>query len=89
MKHSAIDNEEFLSILDQLGDNISLTNYDFPTPFDNNFITFGAWKFNLSRVIHPLATLPEIVEGWNELIGKGIPVDVLFVCLFLRTLGFF
>jgi hypothetical protein len=86
MKNPAIDNEEFLSIWDQLGDNLSLTNYDFPTSVDNNFITFGAWKFNLSRVIHPLAMLPEVLEGWNELIGKGIPVDVLFVCLFLRTL---
>jgi hypothetical protein len=41
--------------LDQLGDNISLKNYDFPTPVDNNFIAFGALKFKLSRVIHSFA----------------------------------
>jgi hypothetical protein len=49
-------------------------------------IMLGGWKFNVSRVIYASATVNEILEGWNNLLRENIPVDILFLCLYIRTI---
>jgi hypothetical protein len=48
-------------------------------------IMLGGWKFNVSRMIYANATVNEILEGWNNLLRENIPVDILFLCLLIRT----
>ncbi|HEY7081676.1 MAG TPA: hypothetical protein VH500_18440 [Nitrososphaeraceae archaeon] len=86
MKNSALDNTEFLSILDKLGSESSTKGIDIPTPIDGNFIAFGLWKFAISKVIFPTSTMKEILNGWNILIQNEIDVDILFLVLFFRTM---
>lgn len=46
----------------------------------------GGWKFNVSRVIYAYATINELVEGWKDLPHEKIPVDILFLSLFIGTI---
>jgi hypothetical protein len=83
-----MNNQRFLSIINQLRNNNSaLEEYD-ETPHDtaNNIVALGGWQFKISKTIYPLATINEILDGWNELIDDGIPVDLLFLTLFVRTI---
>jgi hypothetical protein len=83
-----VNNQRFLSIINQLRNNNSaLEGYD-ETPHDtaNNIVALGGWQFKISKTIYPLATINEILDGWNELIDDGIPVDLLFLTLFVRTI---
>ncbi|MFY9795686.1 MAG: hypothetical protein WAJ93_08355 [Candidatus Nitrosopolaris sp.] len=87
-----IDNQNFLSMTCSPED-IALSEYDL-TPQDctmeigsgEEVIMLGGWKFNVSRVIYANATVNDILDGWNNLLHENIPVDILFLCLFIRTI---
>jgi hypothetical protein len=87
-----MDNQKFLWIISRQEKGIELTEYDI-TPQDvtmevnvgEEVIMLGGWKFNVSRVIYTYATINDIVEGWKELLHENIPVDILFLSLFVRT----
>jgi|GEM_PF-1485081 hypothetical protein len=85
-----MDNQKFLEMTEN---GILLTEYDM-TPQDvtrevnvgKEVIMLGGWKFNVSRVIYTYATINEIEEGWKDLLHEKIPVDILFLSLFIRTI---
>ena len=87
-----IDNQNFLSMTCS-DEDIALSEYDL-TPQDctmevgsgEEVMMLGGWKFNVSRVIYANATVNEILEGWSNLLHENIPVDILFLCLFIRTI---
>jgi hypothetical protein len=63
-----MNNQRFLSIINQLRNNNSaLEEYD-ETPHDtaNNIVALGGWQFKISKTIYPLATINEILDGWKE-----------------------
>ncbi|MGB8936075.1 MAG: hypothetical protein WCC17_13315 [Candidatus Nitrosopolaris sp.] len=88
-----MDNQKFLWMIGRQEKGIELTEYDM-TPQDvtmevnvgEEVIILGGWKFNVSRVIYTYATINDIVEGWKELLHENIPVDILFLSLFVRTI---
>jgi hypothetical protein len=49
-----------------------------------NTLAFGVWEFDITKIIHPTATVDEIINGWNTLVSKRIPMDLLFLSLFIR-----
>jgi hypothetical protein len=52
-----------------------------------NILAFGAWEFDITRIIHPTATIYEILAGWNTLVAERIPMDLLFLSLFLTDVS--
>ena len=85
---SIINNQKFLSIINQPENgNICLDEYDkVPHRTDNNdIVALGGWEFNITKIIYPTATIQEIFDGWNELIEEKIPMDLLFLSLFIRA----
>ena len=48
------------------------------------FLAFGVWEFDITRIIYPTATVDEILNGWNTLVAKRIPMDLLFLSLYKR-----
>jgi hypothetical protein len=88
-----MDNQRFLWMIRTQEKGILLTEYDM-MPQDvtgevnvgEEVIMLGGWKFNVSRMIYRYATINEILEGWNHLLHEKIPVDILFLSLFIRTI---
>jgi hypothetical protein len=88
-----MDNQKFLGMIYRPDNGILLTEYDM-TPqdvtrevnFGEEVIMLGGWKFNVSRVIYTYATINEILEGWKDLLHEKIPVDILFLSLFIITI---
>lgn len=38
------------------------------------------------KMVYPKATIKEVLDGWTKLIEDGIPIDLLFLTLFIRTI---
>jgi hypothetical protein len=84
-KKFIVSNDRFLSIVNHGGNDIALEGYD-QIPHDtgsNHIIALGGFEFNIKKAIYPTATIKEIFDGWNELIAQEIPMDLLFLSLFI------
>ena len=80
-------NECFLSFINQSNDSITLEGINHvPQAVNNktNILTFGVWEFDITRIIHPTATINDIFAGWNTLVAERIPMDLLFLSLFVK-----
>lgn len=82
-----MNNQRFLSITYHAGNNIALDNYDeIPQDTHDNIVAFGGWEFKISKLVYPNATAKKILDGWAKLTQDGIPTDMLFLTLFIRTM---
>jgi hypothetical protein len=64
-------------------------NYDhLPRTVNNkaNTLAFGGWEFDIRRTVYPTANIEQIFDGWNSLVAVKIPMDLLFLSLFLKEL---
>jgi hypothetical protein len=81
--------ERFLSFINQSHDSITLEGINHvPQAVNNktNILALGAWEFDITRIIHPTATIYEILAGWNTLVAERIPMDLLFLSLYKRCI---
>jgi hypothetical protein len=82
--------ERFLSFINQGNDSITLEGINHvPQAVNNktNILALGAWEFDITKIIHPTATIYEILAGWNTLVAERIPMDSLFLSLFIRDVS--
>jgi hypothetical protein len=82
--------ERFLSFINQSHDSITLERINHVSQAVNNktgILAFGAWEFDITRIIHPTATVYEIFAGWNTLVAERIPMDLLFLSMFLTDVS--
>jgi hypothetical protein len=61
------DNTEFATLLQK-----SLS----PLVADSKFISFPAWKIDVTGTIYSRATAIEITDGWKFLVNENIPLDI-------------
>jgi hypothetical protein len=81
--------ERFLSFINQSHDSVTLEGINHvPQGVNNktNILALGAWEFDITRIIHPTATIYEILAGWNTLVAERIPMDLLFLSLYKRCI---
>jgi hypothetical protein len=67
------DSERFLPFLNHNQDNtISEEINHIPREVYGkvNTLAFGVWEFDITKVIHPTATVEDILNGWNTLVAK-------------------
>ena len=82
--------ERFLSFINQGNDSITLEGINHvPQAVNNktNILALGAQEFDITKIIHPTATIYEIFAGWNTLVAEKIPMDLLFFSLFLTDVS--
>ena len=53
-----------------------------------NTLFFGGWEFDIRRTVYSTANIEQIFDGWNSLVAAKIPMDLLFLSLFLKELSY-
>jgi hypothetical protein len=82
-----MNNQGFLRILDLVDKNVETVDYGgTPRDIGNGIVCLGGWEFKVSKMVYPKATIKEVMDGWTKLIEDDIPVDLLFLTLFIRTI---
>jgi hypothetical protein len=77
-----IDNRPLLELIQSInsGDNIEFTtllqNSLSPLVADSKFISFGAWKIDVTGTIYSRATAIEVTDGWKFLVNENVPLDI-------------
>src|SRR5215216_251809 len=51
-----------------------------------NTLSFGGWEFDIRRTVYSTTNIEQIFDVWNSLVAAKIPMDLLFLSLFLKEL---
>jgi|GEM_PF-1551452 hypothetical protein len=71
------DNTEFTALLQK-----SLS----PLVADSKFISFTAWKIDVTGTIYSHATAIEVMDGWKFLINENVPLDIYTKAFYVNSL---
>ena len=57
-----------------------------PEKVNNKFISLGDWQLDISGTIYKKANPVEVIEGWQFLLDKNIPIDVYTKAFLITSL---